>query len=103
MGRYARPKQKRLGEKLKHIREALGLSQNGIVLQLGLAEDYDRGMISLYENNHREPPLFVLLNYSRLSGVCLDELVDDEVDLPKVLPVKRKGHHSHSPIRRPKD
>jgi transcriptional regulator with XRE-family HTH domain len=91
MGKAARQKQQRLGEKLKQIREGMGLSQNEIVLKLGI--DSARGMISLYENNRREPPLYILLNYSRLSGVCLDEIVDDEVDLPKNLPAKRKGHH----------
>ena len=88
MGKYPRQKQERVGEKLRQIREGLGLSQTDILREFGLDEDYQRGIISNYENDHREPPLFVLLKYARLSGVCLDEIVDDDVDLPKLLPVK---------------
>jgi transcriptional regulator with XRE-family HTH domain len=93
MGKYPRQKQKRVGEKLRQIREVLGLSQSDIVREFDLPENYQRGMISNYENDHREPPLFILLSYAKLSGVCLDEIVDDEVDLPKVLPVKGRHHN----------
>ncbi len=32
------------------------------------------------------PPLPMLLQYARVAGVCLDVLVDDEIDLLKKLP-----------------
>jgi hypothetical protein len=44
--------------------------------------------ISEYERGEREPPLPVLLSYARLAGVCMDVLVDDELDLPAKLPAK---------------
>ena len=90
MGRYARRKQRRLGEKLRQIRETLNLSQNEILWRLGLSEDYSRTIISNYEQDHREPPLYVLLQYARLAGVCLDAIVDDDVDMPKTLPATPK-------------
>ena len=90
MGKYPRRKQKRLGEKLRQIRETLNLSQNEILWRLGLSEDYSRTIISNYEQDHREPPLYVLLQYARLAGVCLDAIVDDDVDLPKTLPATPK-------------
>ena len=86
MGRYARPKSARLTEKLFQIRTALGLSQNGMLDRLGLAETLFRSSISSYELGASQPPLPILLAYARLAGVCLDVLVDDTLDLPKALP-----------------
>jgi len=39
MGRSSRPKPTRLAEKLVLIRTALGLSQNGIIRRMGLADE----------------------------------------------------------------
>lgn len=86
MGKHPRPKQARLGEKLLQIRRALNLSQNGILKHLGLEETLSRTIISNYELGEREPPLYVLLRYARVAGVCLDSIVDDELDLPRKLP-----------------
>ena len=86
MGKHPRPKQARLGDKLLQIRRSLGLSQNGILRHLGLEETLSRTIISNYELGEREPPLYVLLRYARAAGVCLDSIVDDEMDLPEKLP-----------------
>jgi len=86
MGRYVRPKPDRLTEKLFQIRTGLGLSQNGMLDRLGLAETLFRSSISSYELGASQPPLPILLQYARLAGVCLDVLVDDTLDLPKALP-----------------
>ncbi|MGH9972085.1 MAG: helix-turn-helix transcriptional regulator [Pyrinomonadaceae bacterium] len=86
MGRYVRSKPVRLTEKLVQIRTALGLSQNGMLDRLGLADKLFRSSISSYELGASEPPLPILLQYARLAGVCLDVIVDDELDLPKALP-----------------
>jgi len=90
MGKYPRRKQKRLAEKLLQIRLALGLSQNEMLRQLGAEEELYRTNISNYELGEREPPLYVLLGYAHLAGVCLDVIVDDELDLPAKLPAKPK-------------
>jgi len=42
--------------------------------------------ISKYELDKNEPPLIVLLAYARVAQVHLEEIVDDEIDLPRKLP-----------------
>ncbi len=88
MGRTARPKPKRLPDKLLGIRLALGLSQNEILVRLGLQEKLLRAAISGYELGNIEPPLPVILQYARVAGICTDVLLDDELDLPAKLPAK---------------
>ena len=88
MGSRARPKPERLAEKLLQIRLALDLSQDGMLARLGLDASHFRSAVSGYELGTREPPLPVLLKYARLAGVCLDELVDDDLELPAKLPSK---------------
>ena len=96
MGRASREVPKRLGEKLLQIRIALGLSQDGMLRRLGLAEDYGRHYISGFETGEREPSLVVLLAYSNVSKVWMNALVDDSVDLPNHIPAKTM----HTGIRR---
>jgi transcriptional regulator with XRE-family HTH domain len=79
------PKSERLGEKLLKIRLALGLSQDGMLERLGLAEKYFRSRISAYELGDREPHLPILLRYARSVGISTDVLIDDELDLPAKL------------------
>jgi transcriptional regulator with XRE-family HTH domain len=90
MGKYPRRKQKHLPAKMLQIRLALGLSQNDVLRAIGAEDDLYRTNISNYELGEREPPLFVLLGYARIAGICLDVLVDDELDLPAKLPSKPK-------------
>jgi transcriptional regulator with XRE-family HTH domain len=90
MGRASRRQQERLAEKLLQIRLALDLSQNQLLERLGLTDDLYRTNISSYERGEREPPLFALLSYARVAGVCVDVLIDDEMDLPERLPSKPK-------------
>jgi transcriptional regulator with XRE-family HTH domain len=71
--------QKRLAKKLLQIRERLGLSQGQIVERLGLQTDHT--LISMYENNKRQPPMNVLLAYARLAGVPLEQIVDGGLEL----------------------
>jgi transcriptional regulator with XRE-family HTH domain len=86
MGKYPRRKQRRLANKLLQIRLSFNLSQNEILRKFELDEEYTRTNISNYERDEREPPLFVLLQYAHLAGVCLDVLVDDDLELPERLP-----------------
>lgn len=85
MGSARNPKSERLGEKLLQIRLALGLSQDGMLERLGLAEKYFRSRISAYELGDREPHLPILLLYARSVGISTDVLIDDEMDLPAKL------------------
>jgi len=91
MGRVARPKPRRLAEKLLQIRLALGQSQNGMLRLLGLDEKLFRSAISGYELGTREPPLPVLLEYARTANVFVDVLIDDSLDLPERLPSSKKS------------
>jgi transcriptional regulator with XRE-family HTH domain len=84
-------KPQRLGEKLLAIRQELGLSQNGILRQLGLSDELSQAEWSAYERGIRIPSLPVVLLVARLIGVWMDVLVDDELDLPKKLPAKPKS------------
>ena len=90
MGKRARIRQERLAGKLFQIRQALGLSQSEMLRRLGFEEVLDYKRISEYELGKNEPPLSLLLEYARVVGVCLERLVDDELDLPETLPVKSR-------------
>ncbi len=88
-----RPRPERLAEKLRQIRLALGLSQPEMLRRLGLEESMQYARISEYETGQREPSLLTLLAYSRVAGVHMEVLADDEMDLPDKLPanLKRKS------------
>lgn len=83
MGRGKRVRPERLGEKLSAIRRyfdctleqmAERLSDNKISVR--------RQAVSQYELGDNEPPLPILLRYARISGIAMETLVDDEMDLP---------------------
>jgi transcriptional regulator with XRE-family HTH domain len=88
-----RPKPDRLAEKLRAIRNGLGLSQTEMLARLKLSEKMHYSRISEYEQGTREPSLMTLLQYARVAGIHLEDIVDDELLLPDRLPgtVKYKG------------
>jgi transcriptional regulator with XRE-family HTH domain len=90
MGKRARMRQERLADKLLQIRIALELSQTDMLRRLGFEDVLDYKRISEYELGKSEPPLAVLLAYARTAGICVDVLIDDELDLPAKLPAKPK-------------
>ena len=94
MGLTKRPYPVKLADKLLEIREALRLSQSGMLRKLGFDELYDRSTISGYERGEREPPLPVLLRYAEVANICLNLLVDDRLTLPRQLPTKKRDRHS---------
>lgn len=102
MGRKARMKPERLSEKLLQIRLALGMSQSELLRQLGLEEAMDYRRISEFERGTTEPHLAVVLQYARAAGVHMEDIVDDELDLPASLPgnVKYKGIKTKSTFRK---
>ncbi len=93
MGRKRRIKPERLAEKLLRIRNAFDLSQPQLVRRLGFEDVIDYRRISKYELAEAEPPLPVLLQYARVAGAHMEDLVDDELDLPAKLPgtVRHRG------------
>ena len=86
MARGARVKPDRLPEKLLQIRLALGLSQSELLRRLGLEDTMDYRRISEFERETTEPHLSVVLQYARIAGVHMEDIVDDELDLPPRLP-----------------
>jgi transcriptional regulator with XRE-family HTH domain len=84
-------KSARLGEKLRSIRLSLGLSQNGILRRLGLDDELTQAEWSAYERGVRIPSLPVLLMIAELAGVWIDVLVNDDLDLPGVIPASPKS------------
>jgi len=92
MGRGSREKPAKLGKKLARIRKHLGLSQDGLVREFGLARKLTRNDISKYERGVREPALSVLLKYARAGNVNVEMLIDDELKLPTELPEKKRRH-----------
>jgi transcriptional regulator with XRE-family HTH domain len=81
-----RPRPLRLAEKLLQIRNGLGLSQTQMLERLGLSDTMHYGRISEYEQDKREPSLITLLAYARAASVHLEDIVDDDFDLPRKLP-----------------
>jgi transcriptional regulator with XRE-family HTH domain len=90
MGTRPRLKPERLAEKLRQIREALGLSQSEMWRHLGVEDLIVFKQISAYELGKREPPLPILLEYARVANVSTDVLIDDRLDLPVKLPAKSR-------------
>ena len=81
-----RPRPMRLAEKLLQIRTRLGLSQTQMLERLGFSDTMHYGRISEYEQDKREPNLITLLAYARAASVHLEDIVDDELELPRRLP-----------------
>lgn len=76
---YKRPRPTRLAAKLFLIRRRLGLSQPQLAKRLNAGIPYND--ISKYEHDKNEPPLAVLLAYSRAAKIPLERIVDDELSL----------------------
>ena len=91
MGTAARRKPKRLAEKLLEIRVGLGLSQNGLIRQMGFADDLTQAQISMFERGVRQPSLLILLAYAQVANVYVEALIMDDLDLPRRLPSERKS------------
>ncbi len=81
-----RPRPLRLAEKLLQIRTGLGLSQTQMLERLGFSDSMHYGRISEYEQDKREPTLMTLLAYARAASVHLEDIVDDNLELPRKLP-----------------
>jgi transcriptional regulator with XRE-family HTH domain len=81
---HARHRPKRLAEKLLQIRKALGLSQKEMAERLSerAGVKITHKNISRYERDKSVPFIEVVLAYARLANVLMNQIVDDDVDLP---------------------
>jgi len=86
MGTNPRVRPRRLAEKLRYIRESLNLTQDELLRRLDIEGLATQSKISEFESGRRDPSLLILLQYSRLAGVHMEDLVDDKADLPDKLP-----------------
>jgi transcriptional regulator with XRE-family HTH domain len=83
MGTKKRPVPSRLPEKLLKIRKLLDLTQEQLAERVShLPSAPQPGHISRFEQGLREPNLVYLLEISRLSGVPLEVMLDDKLDVP---------------------
>ena len=76
---HARPRPKYLAAKLLRIRQALGISQVQLAKRLNVV-GINYNYVSKFERDINEPPLMVLLAYSRVSGISVETLIDDRID-----------------------
>lgn len=93
MAKASRRKPEYLAEKLLEIRLKLGLSQNGMIRRLGLADELQQDYVSKFERGVLVPPLHVLLAYAEAANVWVEVLIKDSLNLPENLPspVKHDG------------
>ena len=91
MGRSGRLRPKRLGRKLRAIREHLGLSQTQMSKALGLKVHYSA--VSNFELGTREPDLIVLLRYARLAGISGVRMI------PRLVPSGAKTQVPPGPVQ----
>jgi transcriptional regulator with XRE-family HTH domain len=75
-----RAKPKHLNAKLRAVRKRLGLSQSQLANRLTSLE-IEPARISDYELGKRQPNVLILLDYARLGGIHIDDLVDDETEV----------------------
>jgi transcriptional regulator with XRE-family HTH domain len=73
---------KRLGEKLRAIRQQAGLTTDQMAAELGRTEKARRARVVEWEAGQREPNLMTVLLYARFADIPVDVLLDDEQDLP---------------------
>lgn len=84
MGLGKTEKPSRLAEKLLQIREKFGLSQTQMCAAIQKQNSeltIYRGYIAQYEAGRVPGPL-TLLAYAKIARISLEQLVDDELDLP---------------------
>ncbi len=75
---------KRLGEKLRTVRERAGLTLDQMGEALGRTEETRRSRVRQWETGRRVPDLMTILRYARFAGISTDVLLDDSLDLPPI-------------------
>lgn len=76
-----KPIPKRLGEKLRAIRECRGWTLDQMADAVGKTGTSRRTRVHEWEKGIRQPDLLALMAYAQLAGVSTDVLIDDDIDL----------------------
>jgi transcriptional regulator with XRE-family HTH domain len=84
---------RRLGSKLRQIRDGLGLTQEGMLELLNLPPVITQSTLSAYERNAKLPPYFVLARYGDVANIWVDVLIRDSLDLPERIPSPTKAKY----------
>jgi transcriptional regulator with XRE-family HTH domain len=80
---YSRRIPARLGEKLAAVRSKLGCSFAEMADKLSDdADSVSKSHVHQFENGKLDPPLVILLRYSKLARVKMEIFADDSKDLP---------------------
>ena len=103
MGRRRRARPKRLAEKLRQIRQGLGLTQTELIKLLGFEANLTKRDISAFERGSNEPNLMILLAYSEAANVYVEALIQDERDLPEKIPTSKRSEGVPKPAKRSKN
>lgn len=74
-----------LGERLRHRREQLGLSQEKVGVAIGIDESSSRARISRYELGVHEPPVKTARLLAEALGVPMAYLYCDDDDVARLL------------------
>ena len=90
MGHKARHRPARLAAKLLQIRRDLGVSQSQLAKLLDFEIKTSTARLSEYENGIREPGLLLMLRYARIVGISVEVLIDDDLNLPERVKLKRR-------------
>jgi transcriptional regulator with XRE-family HTH domain len=81
MARYKRKGPKKLADKLRQVRLLMHMTQQEVADRLGT----DASSVSRFERGIREPSLLEILEYSYMSGVAVEILIDDKKNVAKRL------------------
>lgn len=71
---------KRLGEKVRQLREQAGLSQSELAKRLRMSEN-SKGYVSEIESGKKIPPVEKVLLISDIFNVTIDSLLRDSVEV----------------------
>ncbi|MCK9451238.1 MAG: helix-turn-helix domain-containing protein [Bacteroidales bacterium] len=75
-----------IGEYIKKLRKQKGLQQKEVAIEVGLSQsNYNK-----VENDHRQPSIEVLNKLAKLFDVTIDQLLNPDDHLPKVVTVEDK-------------
>jgi transcriptional regulator with XRE-family HTH domain len=86
MGRAKQEQPQRIAQKLRQIRQSLGITQEQMaeLLEKEGVKVY-RGYIGSFEIGERVPSLLITLAYAQVVKIPMETLVDDKLELPKHL------------------